>query len=103
MRRARPFAVLGALWRLNAAEELQYRANFVASFASTVFYLLTALLTLSLFFSHAASLGGWDFWEVVVLLGVFNALSGLVEAIGACLEYHSLSLVRGLRRFPLMK
>ena len=73
--------VLGALWKLNAAEELQYRANFVASFASTVFYLLTALLTLSLFFRHATSLGGWDFWEVVVLLGVFNALSGLVEAI----------------------
>jgi ABC-2 type transport system permease protein len=73
--------VLGALWKLNAAEELQYRANFVASFASTCFYLLTALLTLSLFFRHANSLGGWDFWEVVVLLGVFNALSGLVEAI----------------------
>jgi ABC-2 type transport system permease protein len=81
MSRARPFAVLGALWKLNAAEELQYRANFVASFASTLFYLLTALLTLSLFFRHASSLGGWDFWEVVVLLGVFNALSGLVEAI----------------------
>lgn len=73
--------VIGALWKLNAAEELQYRANFVASFASTCFYLLTALLTLSLFFRHATTLGGWDFWEVVVLLGVFNALSGLVEAI----------------------
>ncbi|HEX4632941.1 MAG TPA: ABC-2 family transporter protein [Gemmatimonadales bacterium] len=73
--------VLAALWRLNAAEELQYRANFVASFASTCFYLLTAMLTLSLFFRHATTLGGWDFWEVVVLLGVFNALSGLVEAI----------------------
>ena len=73
--------VLGALWKLNAAEELQYRANFVASFASTCFYLLTAMLTLSLFFRHATSLGGWAFWEVVVLLGVFNALSGLVEAI----------------------
>lgn len=79
--RSRPVAVLGALWKLNAAEELQYRANFVASFASTVFYLFTALLTLDLFFSHATTLGGWDFWEVVVLLGVFNALSGLVEAI----------------------
>ena len=73
--------VLGALWKLNAAEELQYRVNFVASFASTCFYLLTALLTLSLFFRHATSLGGWDFWEVVVLLGIFNALSGVVEAV----------------------
>ena len=73
--------VLGALWRVNVAEELQYRANFFASVAGTVFNLGTALLTLGLFFRQTTRLGGWDFWEVVVLLGVFNALSGVVEAV----------------------
>ncbi len=73
--------VLAALWRVNAAEELQYRGNFVASLLGTAFWLLTALLTLGLFFSHATRLGGWSYWQVVVLLGVFNALAGLVEAI----------------------
>ncbi len=73
--------VLAALWRLNVAEELQYRANLVASVVGTVFSLGTALLTLGLFFRHTTRLGGWDFWEVVVLLGVFNALSGVVEAV----------------------
>ncbi len=73
--------LLAALWRLNLAEELQYRANFVASVVGTVFSLGTALLTLALFFRHTTRLGGWDFWEVVVLLGVFNALSGIVEAV----------------------
>lgn len=81
MRTARWLRVLGALWRLNVAEELQYRANFVASVLGTLFYLGTALLTLSLFFRHTERLGGWDYWEVVVLLGVFNALSGVVEAV----------------------
>lgn len=80
-RRPRVVRLLGALWRLNVAEELQYRANFVASVAGTLFYLGTALLTLALFFRHTTSLGGWDYWEVVVLLGVFNALSGVVEAV----------------------
>ena len=42
--------LLAALWRLNLAEELQYRANFVASVVGTVFSLGTALLTLALFF-----------------------------------------------------
>src|SRR6266699_3479299 len=65
------FRILSAFWRLNLAEELQYRANFVAS----------ALLTLSLFFHHTTSLGGWDYWEIVVLLGVFNALTGVIEAV----------------------
>lgn len=78
---ARALALLGALWRINVTEELQYRGNFAASVVGTAFYLATALLTLALFFRHTATLGGWDFWEVVVLLGVFNALSGLVEAV----------------------
>jgi ABC-2 type transport system permease protein len=75
------FRVLSAFWRINVAEELQYRANFVASVLGTVFYMLTALLTLSLFFRHTSQLGGWDYWEIVVLLGVFNALTGVIEAV----------------------
>ena len=73
--------VLAALWRLNVAEELQFRANFVASVLGTVFGIGTALLTLAVFFRHTTRLGGWDYWEVVVLLGVFNALTGLIEAV----------------------
>src|SRR5256885_11173353 len=72
--------VLAALWRLNLAEELQYRANFVASVLGTVFWIGTALLTLALFFRHTTRLGGWDYWEVVVLLGVFNALTGVIRS-----------------------
>ena len=73
--------LLPAFWRLNLAEELQYRANFVASVLGTLFSMATALLTLSLFFHHTTSLGGWDYWEIVVLLGVFNALTGVIEAV----------------------
>src|SRR2546428_6860170 len=75
------FRVLAALWRLNLAEELQYRANFVASVLGTLFWIGTALLTLALFFRHTTRLGGWHYWEVVVLLGVFNALTGVIEAV----------------------
>lgn len=73
--------VVAALVRLNVAEELQYRANFVASLLGTLFWIGTALLTLGLFFRHTTRLGGWEFWEVVVLLGVFNALTGVIEAV----------------------
>src|SRR5207249_9712805 len=74
------FRILRAFWRLNLAEELQYRANFIASLLGTVFDMATALLTLALFFHHTTALGGWDYWEIVVLLGVFNALTGVIEA-----------------------
>lgn len=73
--------LLGALWRINVAEELQYRANFVTSILGTIFWLATAMLTVAVFFRQTPRLGGWSFWEVVVLLGVFNALSGVVETM----------------------
>src|ERR1041384_651798 len=75
------FRILAAFWRLNLAEELQYRANFAASLLGTLFWIGTALLTLALFFGHATRLGGGGYWEGGVLLGVFNALTGVVEAV----------------------
>src|SRR5881296_3136011 len=75
------FRILRAFWRLNLAEELQYRANFIASLLGTVFDMATALLTLALFFHHTTALGGWDYWEIVVLLGVFNAPPGVSEGL----------------------
>lgn len=80
-RAGRALAVLRALWRVNAAEELQYRANFVASLLGTLFWIAMALLTIAIFFRHTNRLGGWDYWEVVVLLGIFNALTGVIEAV----------------------
>lgn len=88
----RATGVLRAFWRVNLAEELQYRANFIASLLGTLFWMATALLTLAVFFNQTDSLGGWPFWEVVVLLGVFTTLAGVVESllrpsIGRLAEY----------------
>ncbi len=73
-------AVLRAFWAANLEEELQYRANFFASLASTAFWLVAALLTAGIFFRQTSTLGGWGFWEVATLLGVFNTVAGVVEA-----------------------
>jgi ABC-2 type transport system permease protein len=72
-------STLWALVRANATRDLQYRANFFASVTGTAFFFAMALLTVHVFYSHTTSLGGWSFWETVVLLGVFNALIGVVE------------------------
>lgn len=73
--------VLRAMWGASLAEELQYRGNLVASAVGTLFWLTMALLTLAVFFRQTDALGGWGFWEVVVLLGVFNTLAGFVDAL----------------------
>lgn len=74
-------AVLRAFWAVNLAEELQYRANLLASVVGTGFWLGTAVLTAAVFFRQTPALGGWGFWQVVALLGVFNAVAGVVEAV----------------------
>ena len=73
--------ILRAFWSANIAEEAQYRANFVVSVLGTLFFTATALLTLAIFFRQTGSLGDWTFWQVVVLLGVYNALGGFVETL----------------------
>jgi ABC-2 type transport system permease protein len=79
--RRSPMRLVRAFWRANLVEELQYRANFVASVLGTLLWMGAALLTVALFFSHTERLGGWEYWEVVVLLGVFNALTGVIETV----------------------
>jgi len=39
------------------------------------------VLTVGVFYEHTTHLGGWSFWETVVLLGVFNALIGVIEGV----------------------
>lgn len=80
-RSPRLLAVLRAFWSANLAEELTYRANLVASVLGTVFWMGAAVLTAGVFFRQTPTLGGWGFWEVVALLGVFNAVAGVVEAL----------------------
>ncbi|MBI4408949.1 MAG: ABC-2 family transporter protein [Gemmatimonadetes bacterium] len=77
----RHLALLRAFWSANLAEELQYRGNLIANLLGVVFWMGTAVLTAALFFRQAPALGGWSFWEVVALLGVFNTVGGVVEAV----------------------
>jgi ABC-2 type transport system permease protein len=72
---------VAALCRLSALEELQYPANFAASLLGTLFWMTMAVLTVAVFYEHTSNLGGWSFWETAVLLGVFNALVGVIEGV----------------------
>jgi len=77
----RVVAVLRAFWRASIAEELQYRGNLIAAFWDTVFWGAMAVLTVAVFFGQTDRLGGWSFWEVLLLLGVFNVLVGVIEGV----------------------
>lgn len=79
-------------------EEFEYRANFAANMLSTVFWLVMAILTVQLYFYRTQEIGGWDFYEVLVLLGIFNAVHGFIEFI---LQPNMSRLVNHIRKGTL--
>ena len=65
-------------FRACLVEEFEYRVNFASNVLSTVAGLVLALLTVNLFFYRADDIGGWSYYEVLALLGIFNAMQGLI-------------------------
>ena len=60
-------------------EEFEYRANTFANLLMTLFWLAMAVLTVNLYFFNTNHIGGWTYDEVLVLLGLFNAIQGFIQ------------------------
>lgn len=73
-------ARLAALYfRVGAMNELQYRANFVVQLFQSLLALGTGLVVLALVFSHTDDLRGWTRPELLVVLGVFTLMGGVIR------------------------
>jgi ABC-2 type transport system permease protein len=60
-------------------EELEYRSEFLGNLVSSFFGIGIAILTVNIFFYQTDQLGGWSYADVLVLLGVFNTLRGMID------------------------
>ena len=67
--------------RVNALNELQYRANLAVQLVQSVISLGTGLVVLALVFSRTTELRGWTRPELLAVLGVFTLLGGLIRAV----------------------
>ncbi|MDQ3464377.1 MAG: ABC-2 family transporter protein [Actinomycetota bacterium] len=75
---------MGLAWtflRVGALNELQYRVNFFLSLVQSVVAVGTALVVLALVFSHTDSLGGWSSDELLVIMGVYVLMGGLIRSV----------------------
>ncbi|MBB5325612.1 ABC-2 type transport system permease protein [Anoxybacillus tepidamans] len=77
---------MGRYWRIFReffracfVEELEYRSEFLSNLLSSFFGIGIAILTVKIFFYQTDQLGGWTYADVLVLLGVFNTLRGLID------------------------
>lgn len=68
-------------FRVNAMNELQYRANLVVQVFESGVALVTGLAVLGLVYSHTNQLAGWGPSELLAVMGVHILMGGIIGAV----------------------
>src|SRR5215210_2080873 len=73
--------LLSAFLKVNIQMSLAYRADTVVNILLNLMWLGWELLSLSIIFGNTDTIGGWDFGELIALLGVFRLVHTLMIAL----------------------
>ncbi len=66
--------------RVGIQNELQYRVNFFVQLGQSLISLATGLIGLWLIFSHTSELNGWTQPELLIVMGIFILMGGVINA-----------------------
>lgn len=66
-------------FRVGAMNELQYRVNFFIYLFQSLLALGTGLVGLWLVFNNTSTLDGWTRWQLLVVMGVYTLMGGLIQ------------------------
>ena len=61
--------------------EMEYRVNFVLNTLLSVLWLGVRLAAVLAFFVHRDTIGGWTLPEALIVLGLFNIFSGIIDTV----------------------
>ena len=75
------FRLLAVFFRIGLMNELQYRANLVMQLFKTAFNVSWSLAAVGVVYSHTDNLNGWEPAQLVVLLGVFTLMGGVIGVV----------------------
>ena len=64
--------------RISVMNELQYRANFAIQLIQSLVAIGTGLVVLALIFDRTEQLGGWTRPQLLVVMGVFTFVGGII-------------------------
>lgn len=73
--------LIGVFFRVSILNEVAYRANFVMQMIQSLFGLLTALLLVQSVFSYTSTLAGWDEAQLLILIGIYLLMGGLMNLV----------------------
>ncbi|MBI4673004.1 MAG: ABC-2 family transporter protein [Chloroflexi bacterium] len=72
--------LLLVFWRFSVLKEMEYRVNFITNGCMSIFWLVWGVLGATIFFAHRAEIGGWTYYQVLIVLGLFSIFTGVMEA-----------------------
>jgi ABC-2 type transport system permease protein len=90
--------LIWTFFRVGILNELAYRVNFYVQLFQSFISLGTALAGLAVVFSHTETLGGWQANEILVLLGIYLLVGGLIQMV---IQPGMESLMAGVRQGTL--
>ena len=64
--------------RVGVLNEMQYRANFFIQLVQSTVSVATGLIALAVIFDHTTDLNGWSRPELIIVMGVFTLVGGLI-------------------------
>jgi ABC-2 type transport system permease protein len=100
----RHLKILFIYYRASLMAQMEYRANFGASFVLSLLWPCWIVSLLSVFFYHTSTLGGWSFYEAMMVLGMYDIFIGLQETILAPnLQQVTEHIQKGTLDFVLLK
>lgn len=73
--------LFGVFFRIGAMNELQYRANFGLQLARTFMSFGFAMFAVFVVYDHTDNLNGWTPPALVVLMGVWTLMAGLIGVV----------------------
>ncbi|HST64043.1 MAG TPA: ABC-2 family transporter protein [Mycobacteriales bacterium] len=71
----------GTFLRVGILNELQYRVNFAFSLIQSLIAVGTSLAVLGLVFANTSSLRGWSGSELLVVMGIYVLVGGVIKMI----------------------
>lgn len=91
-------------WHTSIASEMEYRANFVTALISSLMMLGLSLFTIGVFYRTGYEMGGWNYAEALIVVGLFTILSGVQQTLFHPNRRELTELVReGTLDFVLLK
>lgn len=73
--------LLGIFWRFALLKELEYRVNFLINACMSIFWLVWGVVGVTIFFAHTDQIGGWTFYQALLVLGLYSIFTGIMEAL----------------------